>query len=328
LGVVACHETNGLGEAVRFAGPTMGTGYSVSVSAFPARLDRRRFKAEVEAVLERVNHDMSNWRPASDISLFNRRRNASVSPVSPDTFRVLETALEISRKTNGAFDPTVGHLVDLWGFGPAAGGQAVPPDSLIERALAGTGYQYLRLSNDALAVDRTRAGLEVNLSGIAKGYAVDKVAALLESQGIQDYLVDIGGDLRLRGRSPHRAPWRIGIEKPIVGQRSLQRIIALSDGAVATSGNYRNFFQNDGLIYSHIIDPRDGMPVRHKLASVTVIAGTTMEADALSTGLMAMGPDAGLALARQAGLAALFLVQEGQGFAEVASPAFDRYALG
>ena len=236
-------------------------------------------------------------------------------PVSTDTFKVLETALEISRQDPRGFRPDGRITWSTFGVSvppPVAGPCHRTAISNVPWRGPATGTFGCRTTHSA--VDRTRAGLEVNLSGIAKGFAVDKVAALLESQGIQDYLVEIGGDLRLRGRSPHQAPWRIGIEKPIVRQRSLQRIIALSDGAVATSGNYRNFFQNDGLIYSHIIDPRDGMPVRHKLASVTVIAGTTMEADALSTGLMAMGPDAGPALARQAGLAALIPDPGGPGF--------------
>lgn len=328
LSVVACEGQDGLGNAASFAGATMGTSYNITVSDFPAALDRRTFKVEVERILETVNREMSNWRPASDISLFNSGRATRLSPVSRDTFMVLEAALNVSRKTRGAFDPTVGPLVDLWGFGPAESGRTVPPDKRIERVLAGTGYRRLRLDRTPPAIAKDHPDLAVNLSGIAKGFGVDKLASFLESQGIEDYLVEIGGELRARGRSPRRAPWRIGIEEPVAWQRNLQRIVALEGGAVATSGNYRNYFQNDGVLYSHIIDPRSGIPVDHKLASVTVIAATAMAADALSTGLMVLGPDAGLALARQEGLAAFFLVQDGRGFAEIATPAFDAYARG
>jgi len=328
LSVVACEGRDGPGNAASFAGATMGTGYNITVSNFPEALDRRAFKAGAEQILEIVNREMSNWRPASDISIFNSGPASRLSPVSQDTLMVLETALGISRKTRGAFDPTVGPLVDLWGFGPAESGRNVPPDKRIESMLAGTGYRRLRLDRTTSAIAKEHPDLAVNLSGIAKGFGVDKLASFVESQGIEDYLVEIGGELRARGRSPRRAPWRIGIEEPVAWQRSLQRIIALEGGAVATSGNYRNYFQNDGVLYSHIIDPRSGIPVDHKLASVTVIAATAMAADALSTGLMVLGPDAGLALARQEGLAAFFLVQDGRGFAEIATPAFDAYARG
>lgn len=328
LSVVACGERDGLGKAASFAGATMGTEYNITVSAFPGSLDRRAFKASIEDILETVNRQMSNWRPASEISLFNASRAPGPSRISPDTLTVLEEALGVSKRTGGAFDPTVGPLVDLWGFGPPESGRSVPPDNRIEAVLAKTGSRHLDLAKSPPAIGRDRAGLEVNLSGIAKGFGVDKLAAFLESQGIENYLAEIGGELRARGRSPRQAPWRIGIEKPIAWQKSLQRIIALEGGAVATSGNYRNYFENNGLLYSHIIDPRSGAPVDHKLASVTVVAGSAMRADALSTALMVLGPDAGLALARQEGLAAFFIVQDGGGFTEIATPAFDAYALG
>jgi len=328
LSVVACEEASGLRKAPGFAGATMGTSYNITVSAFPDTLDRRVFKASIEGILETVNRQMSNWRSVSEISLFNAGRTTGWSRISHDTLAVMDEALSIGKMTGGAFDPTVGPLVDLWGFGPATGGQTIPSDSRIETLLARTGYRHLQLVNSPPAIGKGRAELEVNLSGIAKGFGVDKLAAFIESQGIEDYLVEIGGELRARGRSPRRAPWHIGIEKPIAWYRGLQRVIALEGGAVATSGNYRNYFENHGVLYSHIIDPRSGTPVDHKLASVTVVAGSAMRADALSTALMVLGPDDGLALARREGLAAFFIVQDGRGFAEIATPAFDVYALG
>ena len=170
--------------------------------------------------------------------------------------------------------------------------------------------------------------MEIDLSGVAKGFGVDKLAEHLEAEGVEHYLVEIGGELRARGHSARRRPWRIGVEKPIAGRRAVQRVVALDRGAIATSGNYRNFFDSAETRYSHIIDPRTGEPVRHRLASVTVIAPTAMQADALSTALMVLGPEAGLGLAERAGLAAFFIVKDGGGFAEVPSSRFEPYRLG
>ena len=185
LSVVACEGQDSPGNAASFAGATMGTGYNITVSDFPEAHNRQAFKAGVEQILETVNREMSNWRPASDISVFNSGRATRLSPVSQDTLMVLQTALSMSRKTRGAFDPTVGPLVDLWGFGPAESGRTVPPDKRIESVLAGTGYRHLRLDRTTSAIAKDHPELAVNLSGIAKGFGVDKLASFLESQGIE-----------------------------------------------------------------------------------------------------------------------------------------------
>lgn len=328
LGLAACDGAAGGRGALKLSGATMGTGYSLTIADPPTGLDRRVLKAAVERDLEAVNDQMSNWRARSEVSRFNGGSAPSWVAVSPDTLTVIDEALGVARLSGGAFDPTIGPLVDLWGFGPGSAERRVPPDSHIEAALQWTGFRNIRTRASIPGVAKERPDVKIDLCGVAKGFGVDKVAERLEAEGIEHYLVEIGGELRGRGHSARRRPWRIGVEKPIIGRRAIQRIVALDRGAIATSGNYRNYFESATTRYSHIIDPRTGEPVRHGLASVTVIAPTAMQADALSTALMVLGPEAGLGLAERADLAALFIVKDGGGFAEVASSQFEPYRLG
>ena len=328
LGLAACDSADWQRRTMTFTGPTMGTGYSVTITDPPTNLDRRALKAEIDGSLEAVNIQMSNWRGDSEISRVNAVASPSWMSVSPDALSVIDEALRIGRLSDGAFDPTIGPLVDLWGFGPVLDGRHVPRPGRIDAALERTGFRHIRTRTSPPAVAKDRAGLEVDLSGIAKGFGVDRLARQLERRGVHRYLVEIGGELRARGHSPRRRPWWIGIEKPIAGRRAVQRIVGLDAGAIATSGSYRNFFESDGWRYSHIIDPRTGEPVRHRLASVTVIAPSAMRADGLSTALMVLGPDAGWELARREKLAALFIVEDGNGFTEVGSSEFERYRVG
>jgi thiamine biosynthesis lipoprotein len=327
LSVVACDLAAGGPGTMTFAGSTMGTSYSVAINEPPRSLDRLALKAEIDRALEIVNDQMSNWRGDSELSRFNAAGAGSWRSVSSDTLTVMDAALRIGRLTGGAFDPTVGPLIDLWGFGPAPGESTNPPAGRIEAALGRIGARHIRIQDGSSAIAKSLPDLEVNLSGIAKGFGVDKLAEILDAKDVRHYLVEIGGELRARGHSARGRPWRIGVERPIAWQRALQRIVSLDLGAVATSGNYRNFFERQGLHYSHIIDPRTGAPVSHDLASVTVIAPSAMQADALSTALMVLGPDAGFDLAAQEDLAALFIVKDGRGLAEIATSSFDRYAL-
>lgn len=328
LSLVGCDEDDSWRPTTTIAGATMGTGYSVKITNSPPSLDRRVLRAAIDQCLETVNRQMSNWRAESEISLFNAGQSSSWTGVSPDTLAVIEEALRISRLSDGAFDPTIGPLVDLWGFGPASGDRQVPPHGEIQEALGMIGFRHIRTRRTPAAVAKHRSDIEIDLSGIAKGFAVDKLAEVLEQQGVAHYLVEIGGELRAQGLSPRRRAWRIGVERPIAGRRAVQRIVALDGDAIATSGIYRIFFEDDSARYSHIIDPRSGEPVDHGLASVTVIGRSTMQADALSTALMVLGPDAGYELARREEIAALFIVKGRKSFAEVSSPAFERYLLG
>jgi thiamine biosynthesis lipoprotein len=216
----------------------------------------------------------------------------------------------------------VGPLVNLWGFGPAATREQPPSREDITRAKQSTGFAALMLRETPPAVRKYAEGMYVDLSAIAKGYAVDRVSLLLDAHDIGNYLVEVGGELRARGRNARGNKWTVAVESPLANQRSPRRLLYLQDQAVATSGNYRNFFEYAGQRYSHTIDPRTGAPVTHDLASVTVVGQSAMTVDALATGFTVLGPDAGFDLAVQQGVAALFITRTDDGFTERSTPSF------
>jgi thiamine biosynthesis lipoprotein len=224
--------------------------------------------------------------------------------------------------SGGAFDITVGPLVNLWGFGPDPMLFVAPDAVLIRQTLTKIGYQKLLFDDQNQRVKKIEVSLYLDLSAIAKGYAVDKVGALLEEYGISHYMVEIGGELRLKGHNIKQKPWRIAIEKPSSEQRVIQKVLPLSNISLATSGDYRNFFESEGVRFSHTIDPRSGSPIRHDLASVTVLSETTMKADALATALMVLGDEEGGRMAERENIAALFIIKTKDGFTEKASSSF------
>jgi thiamine biosynthesis lipoprotein len=240
---------------------------------------------------------------------------------------VIEQALVISELTDGAFDITVGPIVNLWGFGPGPEPENIPDDIQINTVLQNVGYHYLQTRHDPPSIQKKRSDLYIDLSGIAKGYAVDVLAEYLEGLGISNYLVEIGGELRANGNNPDSNYWRIGIEKPITNGRMLQRVIMLDNTSMATSGDYRNYVENDNIRYSHTIDPNTGRPISHRLASVTVIASSAMYTDALATALMVLGPEKGYHLAEDNNIAALFIVKTDDGFAELYTHASKDYLI-
>jgi len=306
-----------------FEGETMGTYYRVKVAGEEMTEERRRTVHEAAvAEMEAVNSRMSTYLEDSEISRFNRHPEASPFTVSAATMEVLRTAIEISDKTDGAFDVTVGPLVEAWGFGPSP----TPPRQLDGTELASLleriGYHKLRLDEAASTVTKSLGELHCDLSGIAKGYAVDRVAERLASLGIADYWVEIGGEVRAAGTNARDTAWRLGIERPQLLPGAVQRIVPLEDLAVATSGDYRNYREIDGERYSHLIDPRSGRPIRHHLASVSVFHPRCAVADAWATALMVMGEEEGYERAADEGLAALFLVRDGDGLVELGTPAF------
>jgi len=307
------------GEVV-FHGTTMGTTYSVRIPHLPMTVDVGALKRDIGNVLEAVNEQMSTYRSLSELSRFNTGGGQIWTPVSPDVATVARAALATSQVSGGAYDPTIGPLVSLWGFGAGSKVQAVPDAGEIEARRRSIGHGYLQTRTKSPALLKMRQGLHVDLSGIAKGFAADKVAEHLERIDIERYLFEIGGEVRVHGHGRSGNFWRIGIEHP--DGAGVQRIIRLAAGAIATSGDYRHFFKSWGRRYSHILDPRDGRPVAHGLASVTVVAPTAMAADAFSTALMVLGPDQGLALAGQRDIAAYFLARAGGRLRETASPAF------
>ncbi len=236
----------------------------------------------------------------------------------------VEESLAISKKTGGAFDITVGPLVNLWGFGPGEMIDQPPSDDAISSLMATTGYENLHADCARPAVKKDIPGLMLDMSAIGKGYAADRIGDLLASLGFDSYLVEIGGELNIRGLNAKGEPWAIGIEAPLPNERRPHTIVHLTDTGMATSGDYRNFFEADGKIYSHTIDTRMGRPVKHTLASVTVVAPEAYRTDALATALLVMGPEEGLAFAEREGLAVLMLIRTNGGIEERQTAAFAR----
>ena len=325
LSLTACD--GGARKQTVVTGATMGTTYSVQIPRMPAGVDRQILETDIAAILETVNAQMSTYRPDSELSRFNASTSESWADVSPDTLAVVEAALRVSWLSAGAFDPTIGPLVDLWGFGPGGDLRVVPSRARIKAVLPTLGYRNVKTTASPPALGKVRSGIQVDLCGIAKGFGVDKVAEHLERIDVEYYLVEIGGELRGRGYSARGDVWRVGIEKPVGAYGTVQRVVRLGGQGLATSGDYRIFFEQDGARYSHILDARDGRPVDHGLASVTVIAPTAMQADALSTALMVLGPKAGLELALREGIAAFFVARKGNSYVETASPEFVRYLI-
>jgi thiamine biosynthesis lipoprotein len=223
----------------------------------------------------------------------------------------------------GALDVTVGPLVNLWGFGPEARPEVIPSDEELAERRANTGIEHLEVSGNTLKKDIPN--LYVDLSTIAKGWGVDVVADYIQSQGIMNYMVEVGGEMRVKGLNREGVPWRIAIEKPSVEERAIQEIIEPGDMAVATSGDYRNYFERDGIRYSHIINPETGKPINHKVVSVTVLDKSSMTADGLATGLMVMGEVKGMQVAQENNIPVLMIVKTEDGFEELASDAYKPY---
>jgi thiamine biosynthesis lipoprotein len=305
-----------------YSGLTEGTSFHIKISKLPESVVSEQLKHQIMSLLDEINGQMSTYLEDSELSGFNQNTSTDWVPVSAPLFTVLKEAQRISRLTGGAFDVTVGSLVNLWGFGPDPMKFVAPDDALIQERLNKIGYKYLSIKEESLAVKKAIPDLYVDLSAIAKGYTVDQVGLLLEKNGITDYMVEIGGEIRVRGKKANAEPWHIAIEQPTPDKRVIEKVVGISDIAMATSGDYRNFFEDDGVRFSHTIDPRTGRPITHKLASITVLSKTTMEADALATAIMVLGPDEGYKFAERNNIAALFIIKKDSGFYEKSTRAF------
>lgn len=285
-------------------GETMGTRWRVDLCA-PPRMALDALHGAVQARLDGIVAQMSTYEPDSDLCRFNRARADSWHVLQDDFFAVMACALDVAAASDGAFDPTLGTVVGAWGFGAdATSAPAVPEARFLAAARRDAGWQRLQLRRDTREL-RQPGGLSLDLSAIAKGFAVDAVAALLQARGIAAALVDVGGELRGDGRKPDGAPWRVLVEAGDDEDESC--VLALDAVAVATSGTRWHRFDADGREYAHTLDPRSGAPVRDAAAAVSVIAVDAMHADAWSTALTVMGPDDGFAFAQAHGLAARFV---------------------
>ena len=309
-------------------GATMGTYYVVKIATEELSEERtRELQTVIERQLDDVNAKMSTYLDDSEISRFNRHRETTPFELSEATFEVMREALEIAELTGGALDLTVGPLVNAWGFGaessmPELGEEEIA--GLLERI----GFDKLELDEATRTVRKLHPDLYCDLSSIAKGYAVDRVAEALASEGVADVWVEVGGEVRASGVNAEGKTWRLGIERPRLQPGQLQRIVPLEGASVATSGDYRNYRERDGARFSHIIDPRTGWPIRHRLTSVSVLHPSCMVADALATALLVLGPEEGMELAIREDLAVLFLLRDGDEFAELMTPGFEALVPG
>ncbi|WP_370638779.1 FAD:protein FMN transferase [Achromobacter sp. ES-001] len=304
------------------AGATMGTTWSARM-ALPAGIDSDAARSAIQAALDDVVAQMSTWESASDITRFNRAPEGW--QVLPDGFfYVLRHALALAEDSGGAYDPTVGPLVNAWGFGPHQRAFEPPSPAAIEAARARCGWRRVPLGVARQAAMQA-GGTYLDLSSIAKGHGVDRAALALDALGISQYLVEVGGELRARGRRPDGQAWRVAIEVPDASDKHALAL-PLQDLCIATSGDYRRHAGSGDARYAHTIDPRSGQPVRNNVASVSVLHAECMQADALATVLTVLGEADGLAYARRHDLAALFILRDAHDYRVVATPAFQALA--
>ena len=292
-----------------FIGKTMGTTYSVKTTSLPP-VD---LQSLIDSKLEDVNDQMSTYRKDSELSRFNQQKSTKWFSVSKETASVAYEAEQISKKTEGAFDSTIGKLVNRWGFGPDGRATKIPSDNFIKEHLENSGWNKVKVRLDPPALKKSNKDLYVDYSGIAKGFGVDQIADLLESYGIHDYMVEVGGEIRTAG-SKYGSAWKIAIEVPENG-RHIFSVIQLHDAALATSGDYRNYREENGERLSHLIDPTTGKPIKHKLASVSVIAESSMKSDAWATALMILGEKEGLRLAKANKIKIFMIIRDALAFA-------------
>jgi thiamine biosynthesis lipoprotein len=319
LWITGCSQSP---TGVHLTGQTMGTSYNVKI-ANVKDVDFQELQDEIDQLLIEVNKQMSTYDPTSELSMFNQWQSTEPFLLSNATLTVLAEAVRLGEMSQGVLDVTVGPLVNLWGFGPSARPDKIPSPELIESTKSRIGLNKLVLHPQSAS--KLHPELYVDLSTIAKGYAVDLIAELLLSKTLTNFLVEIGGEMRISGTKEASRPWRVAIEKPVSKERAVQKIVEIGDNAIASSGDYRNYFEENGVRYSHLIDPRTGYPVKHNLVAVTVIHASSMTADGLATALNVMGKDLAIALAEEHDLAVLLITSENGEFKEYTSAKFASY---
>ena len=315
--VVGCQPAQQAKE-YQLQGKTMGTYYVVKFYS-EQQPDLTALQQELDTELELINDLMSTYRPESELMRFNRQQSTEPVTLTPQTAKVIAEAIRIGQQSGGILDVTVGPLVELWGFGAQGRITHAPEQAQLDAIRAYVGIDKIALEGQVLRKLEPRVAID--LSTIAKGYGVDRLAEILLAHGYQSFMVDIGGDMRV-GTAKPSGPWKIAIERPVSSERSVQRILALQSMALATSGDYRNYFEEDGIRYSHLIDPRSGKPIQHKTVSSTVLHPDAIVADAYATTLNVLPADEAIAFANQHQLAAILIVKTETGFEERYSDAF------
>lgn len=310
----------------RLEGQTMGTTYHITAIVGPkVSVAENTLQMNVDKALEDINQVMSTYIQDSELSMLNKAPVNMPVIVSQGLFDVLALSANISRLSDSAFDVTVGPLVNLWGFGPNKS-DAKPEQSAIDAAMAQVGYQHVVLDKTKRQVTKV-ADVYIDLSAVAKGYGADLIAELLQRTGIENYMVEVGGEIAMAGHNASGRGWTIGVEQPTLAHSGAVMGVTIDKGGVATSGDYRNYYEVDGVRYSHTIDPSTGYPITHTLASVTVVADSSAKADALATAINVLGPEKGYDLAVRENLAVFLIIRRKDGYETKASPEFDKYRV-
>jgi thiamine biosynthesis lipoprotein len=320
LTLTGCDQEPPLPELQKFGGTAQGTTYHISYwTKKPIELPA--VTKLVEDEFRRLDKLLSNYRNDSDIEQLNAKVGSKIQPVNEEIITLIKQARTVSEASNGCYDLTIKPLFDLWGF---RGDKLTPPNNAnLQKTLAQIGFKQIEIL-DETHLRKINPALKIDLSSIAQGYSVGRLSKLLEQQGIEDYLVEIGGELQTRGKKPDGQHWRIALEKPLSGQRTLQKVVTIQRTeplVMMTSGTYRHFFDLDGKRYSHILDAKTGRPVEHSTVSVTVFHDDPTEADAWSTALLCLGKAQGLEVAKQAGIAALFIEMDREIYNEYSTDA-------
>ncbi|MFJ1340021.1 FAD:protein FMN transferase [Pseudomonas caricapapayae] len=321
LSLAGCGQGNTL---ERTSGPTMGSSYTVQYVRTPQGPTPKQVKREVEAILEGVDKRFSTYRSDSLIETFNRLPANSCQPMPADVLELVRVGEQLSQQSDGAFDLTVEPLLDLWGFGPQSRMEKVPSEQALASARQRVGHGHLRIVGEQLCKD---APVEVDFNSIAAGHAVDLLVARLQALGVADLLVEATGELKALGRKPDGSSWKVAVELPREDRQIAQQVLAVDGFGVSTSGDYRNYFEENGQRYSHTFDARLGRPVKHDLAAVTVFDRSTLMADGYSTLLLVLGPQQGWDFALKHQIAAVFVTRVADGFVSRSTPAFEQLML-
>ncbi len=304
-----------------FGGPTMGSTYTVKYVRSKDSPSVESLKRETDAILAEVDVQMSTYRDDSAIEQFNQAPAGTCQAMPDGVLELVDAGRLLHEQSQGALDLTLEPLLNLWGFGPKARAEKVPTAEQLVAARARVGMQHLRRDGQQLCKE---VDVQVDFNSIAAGYAVDKLVQRFTELGVTSYMVEVTGELKAAGKKPDGQPWRIGLEAPQDGQRVAQRVLAVDGYGISTSGDYRNYFEEEGQRYSHTLDPLTGAPITHKLAAVTVVDKSTLRADGLSTVLMVMGTERGLAFAERMGIAAFFVTRDGDAFVTQTTQAFEQ----
>ncbi len=320
LALAACKRS---ANVLELSGSTMGTSYTVVAVDHDNSVDKSALSGAIGEALSQVNMQMSNWDPTSEVSRFNAAKTTEGLALSPELARVVSAAQDVNLASDGQFDITLGSAIEAWGFGANGGAQdRVPSSETLASAVESHGLEI-----DGGTVRKAHPDTQIYLSSIGKGFGVDQVARAVQSFGLKDFMVEIGGDLFVAGLNPDGQPWQIGIESPDALSQQAYDVASISNLGMATSGDYRNYFEKEGERFSHILDATTGRPIAHKTASVTVLAENAMLADAWATAMLVLGAERGLEIANQRDLAVMFIDRDESvgdiGFSTVKSNRFE-----